>query len=132
MDINGYPLILMDTAGLRSKTSDLIEKEGMRRAMESIQNADLILFVIDVTKFLTKNNFQIFFEEYLKDLNLENLNLGTKKYVIILNKMDLVQKNNEFLNKLIEENKNIIKISCKTNYGFENLMDEMTQNIENM
>ncbi len=45
--IGGIPFELIDTAGLRSTTSDAIEEEGMRRARDAITRADHVLFVVD-------------------------------------------------------------------------------------
>jgi len=47
VQIEGVPVELIDTAGLRAETFDVIESEGMRRAREAIARADLLLFMID-------------------------------------------------------------------------------------
>jgi tRNA modification GTPase len=49
IEIDGLPITLIDTAGLRAAdaTHDAIEIEGMRRARAEIESADLVLFVID-------------------------------------------------------------------------------------
>ena len=47
LEIDGVPVELVDTAGLRDETCDAIEAEGMRRAREAIARADHVLFVID-------------------------------------------------------------------------------------
>jgi tRNA modification GTPase len=47
IEIDGVPVELIDTAGLRDETSDAIEAEGMRRARAAIARADLLLFVVD-------------------------------------------------------------------------------------
>jgi tRNA modification GTPase len=47
IDIDGLPLHLVDTAGLRAGASDEIEREGMRRARAEMTRADRVLFVID-------------------------------------------------------------------------------------
>ena len=47
IQIDGMPLHLVDTAGLRDDTGDAIEREGMRRARAEMQRADRVLFVID-------------------------------------------------------------------------------------
>src|SRR5579872_5419604 len=46
LDLDGYPLTLLDTAGLRDSTEP-VEQEGMRRARERAESADLVLWVID-------------------------------------------------------------------------------------
>ncbi len=48
MDINGYPVVIADTAGLR-QTDEVIEAEGVRRAKKRAKEADLILAVYDAS-----------------------------------------------------------------------------------
>jgi tRNA modification GTPase len=45
--IDGMPLHVLDTAGLRGEAADLVEEEGMRRAQAEMARADRVLFVID-------------------------------------------------------------------------------------
>jgi len=47
VEIDGIPVELVDTAGLRDTTADAIEAEGMRRARAAIARADLLLFLVD-------------------------------------------------------------------------------------
>jgi len=48
IDIDGMPLHVLDTAGLRHAAHDEVEAEGIRRAQVEMQRADRVLFVIDV------------------------------------------------------------------------------------
>jgi tRNA modification GTPase len=48
LDLGGYPLTVLDTAGLRD-SSDPVEQEGVRRARERAAEADLVLWVVDAT-----------------------------------------------------------------------------------
>jgi tRNA modification GTPase len=50
IEVDGVPVELIDTAGLRDETRDAIEAEGMRRAREAIGSADHVLFVIDAAE----------------------------------------------------------------------------------
>lgn len=47
LDLDGLPVTVLDTAGLRAGSGDAIEREGMRRAMQEMARADRVLFVID-------------------------------------------------------------------------------------
>jgi tRNA modification GTPase len=47
LDLDGYPVNLIDTAGLREASDDPIEQEGMRRALEQAARANLVLWVAD-------------------------------------------------------------------------------------
>lgn len=72
----GISLILMDTAGIHN-TSDKVEQIGVERAKKTIEQADLILFVLDASRKLSDEDYNI-------------AKLATRKPVIILwNKTDL-------------------------------------------
>ena len=47
LDLHGYPVNLIDTAGLRETSDDPVEREGMRRAREQAARADLVLWLVD-------------------------------------------------------------------------------------
>src|SRR5712691_1645238 len=47
LDLAGYPVNLLDTAGIRAASDDPIEREGMRRARESAGRANLVLWVVE-------------------------------------------------------------------------------------
>src|SRR3954469_1065864 len=47
LDLDGYPVNLLDTAGIRESAEDPIEREGMRRAREAAGRADLVLWLVD-------------------------------------------------------------------------------------
>jgi len=47
IDLDGLPLHLVDTAGLRADSGDAIEREGIRRARDEMTRADRVLFLID-------------------------------------------------------------------------------------
>jgi tRNA modification GTPase len=49
LDLGGYPVTVLDTAGLRD-TADPVEQEGVRRARERAETADLVLWVVDATR----------------------------------------------------------------------------------
>lgn len=74
--INGIALNIIDTAGIR-ETDDIVEKIGVDRAIDSIDDADLILFVIDSSSPLDEND--LFIIDQIKD----------KKALVLLNKSDL-------------------------------------------
>jgi tRNA modification GTPase len=47
LDLDGYPVNLLDTAGVRETSDDPVEREGIRRAREAAGRADLVLWVVD-------------------------------------------------------------------------------------
>jgi tRNA modification GTPase len=50
LDLGGYPINLVDTAGIREASQDPVEREGMRRARAAAARADLVLWVVDATE----------------------------------------------------------------------------------
>ena len=114
ININGVSLNIVDTAGIRN-TDDIIEKMGVDKAKNFIHTADLIIYVVDGTTALDKNDLEIM--ELIKD----------KKAIVLLNKIDLdiITDEEELKNRLSHP---IIPISAKENKGiveFEQLILDM-------
>ena len=76
LNIRGIPLRLLDTAGLRA-TQDRIEGEGIRRTEDAIAEADVLLLVLDGAEEITDEDRAVF-ETY-----------GSRKHLLVMNKMDL-------------------------------------------
>lgn len=76
VNVNGIPLKLTDTAGIR-ETEDIVEKIGVERSREALQNAELILYLLDHTTGFSEEDKDI--------LN----NLKERNVIIIVNKTDL-------------------------------------------
>jgi tRNA modification GTPase len=86
IQIDGLPLHVIDTAGLR-KSDDVIEQEGVRRAWKEIEKCDRLLYVID-----SQNN-----EELPDDIQQQlpdNIGLS-----VVFNKTDLSGKDNRVIEK---------------------------------
>lgn len=79
VSIDGVPLKIVDTAGIR-ETEDLVEKIGVDRAKETIEEADLIIVVFDASRDLTEEDYEI--------IGL----VKERKSIVILNKTDLPSK----------------------------------------
>lgn len=110
--IRGIPLKIVDTAGIR-KTKDKIEEIGVEKAIKVAKDADLILAIFDNTKDLS--------EEDLKIISL----LKDKNAIILLNKIDVIDKNLENVEELKNTGKKIIKISAKNRNGIDELYEEI-------
>lgn len=111
--VQGIPLKLIDTAGIRN-TNDKIEEIGVKRALKLAEDADLIISIFDGSKKLEKEDYEIL--EIIKD----------KNSIIINNKVDLEnsQINAEIFKKY---NKTIIDISTKEKVGINRLYDEIVK-----
>jgi len=106
--LDGYMLNIIDTAGIRD-TSDVVESIGVEKSLSLIDKSDLVLFML--------NNNQNLNEEDLKILN----KLKDKKYIIIINKIDLDKKLD--ISKLDKDK--IINISVKNNIGIDLLKEKI-------
>ncbi len=78
-NLGGIPLILMDTAGIR-ETEDMVEKIGMEKTREAVQEADLILYVLDIVQGITEED-EAFIRQYPAD-----------KIIVLANKIDLMKE----------------------------------------
>jgi tRNA modification GTPase len=109
--IDGVLFKLIDTAGLRA-TYDQLESEGIKRSYEKIEEADLILYLIDASKPIDANEIKAI--ETLKEKNRE------AKFLLVLNKSDL-SCNGEVKVETIEA----IRISARTREGIDALKQTM-------
>ncbi|QLK86926.1 tRNA uridine-5-carboxymethylaminomethyl(34) synthesis GTPase MnmE [Staphylococcus sp. 17KM0847] len=79
VNVRGVPLKLVDTAGIR-ETEDIVERIGVERSRKALQEADLILFVLNNNEALTLEDRQLY--EVIKDEDV----------IVIINKTDLERK----------------------------------------
>ena len=101
INIKGIPVLIIDTAGIHI-TPDKIEQEGIKRAKKILQQADIILQVIDSSKNI---------EQQLSSLS--DLPFSKRK-LIVYNKADIATVKRDF-------KENEIQLSAKTTLGFEAL-----------
>lgn len=112
--INGIPLKLIDTAGIR-QAKDEVEKIGIAKTREIAKEAELIIAIFDSTKELTKEDIEIL--ELIKN----------KKSIILLNKIDLKSTLQADDNRFKQASNHIIKISAINYVGIEELYKEITE-----
>lgn len=114
INLDGIGIHIIDTAGIR-ETEDIVEKIGVDRAMKQAQEADLILYVVDSSKPLNKDDYSI--------MEL----MSSKKFIILLNKSDLnTVVSVEDLEKICKNDKEhyvIIQTSMKDETGIDQLED---------
>ena len=113
ISIRGIPLNIIDTAGIR-KTDDIVEKIGVDKSLKEIEDADLILYIIDSSIKLDENDEKII--QMIKD----------KKVIILRNKSDLenIITEDDIKNRL---DKPVISISAKNKDGFDEFYDLLNQ-----
>lgn len=111
--LRGLTLQMIDTAGIR-KTGDKIEQIGVERAKQMMEEADLILYVIDASSALDENDKEIM--PLLKE----------KRVIVLLNKTDLQERiTAEEVQRFLE--KPVIRISAKEEKGLSELADKIEQ-----
>ena len=124
LDFNGYPIILNDTAGIRSAKSE-IEKIGIKRALEKAEKSDLILILSDDENFavselkISSNHFLIHTKSDLGRLSRQDVHeISVKKEIgidqLIKNIVDYLQSLTPKENALLTRERHIqaVKKSC--------------------
>ncbi len=111
LNIDGYPVIISDTAGIRD-SKDEIEKKGIKLSLNRAEEADLKLVVVDA-----KNPD---FTDVLKGLLDENA-------ILVINKSDLLEKD---IDPEIKKTNHVL-ISIKENKNIEELILKIKNNLKN-
>lgn len=110
IEFNGLPICFIDTAGLR-ETEDPIEKIGIERSWSEIDQADVILHVLDAQNGKTMEDRKI----------AERFPGGTYR-VSVFNKVDLLNRQNE-----VTKDKEGVFVSAKTGQGIEQLLGNLVE-----
>ena len=123
LNIDGILFRFIDTAGLR-ETTETVEKIGIERTFKKISEASIVLGMIDLTRGFETTC------ETVREI-IAKVDFNTQKLVILLNKTDISEVNNnvstsnfivsELENKGVRENVAIIPISAKTGAGIREL-----------
>lgn len=106
--LKGIPLNIIDTAGIR-KTSDVIEQIGVKKSLSLINEADLVLVVLNGNEELTSEDLEIL--DKTKD----------KTSIVVINKSDLPQK----INKDLLTNRIVVESTTTNEFGLENLKSKI-------
>ena len=111
LNIDGYPVIISDTAGIRD-SKDEIEKKGIKLSLKKAENADLKLVVVDAKTI----DLSGFLNEFLKNDS-----------ILVVNKSDLLHKElSPDIKKL-----NHVLISLKDNLNIDKLIEKIKENLKN-
>ncbi|AQS12252.1 tRNA modification GTPase MnmE [Clostridium saccharobutylicum] len=109
INLDGIPIRITDTAGIRD-TEDAVEKIGVQKSKEKIEEADLIILMLDTSREIDNEDKAI--TDFIKN----------KKYITLLNKVDL---NGKLPEDLAESLDNKIEVSAKTGFGLDTLKEEI-------
>lgn len=108
--LDGILLNIIDTAGIRS-TEDIVEKLGVEKSLSMIDDADLVIVVLNNNESLTKEDEEIL--EKTKD----------KERIIVINKNDLEKK----ININSKELKNIVYTNTNSTEGIKALKEKIIE-----
>uniref|UniRef100_A0A673AL26 5-taurinomethyluridine-[tRNA] synthase subunit GTPB3, mitochondrial n=1 Tax=Sphaeramia orbicularis TaxID=375764 RepID=A0A673AL26_9TELE len=131
LDVGGFPILLSDTAGLRD-SPDLVEREGVRRARERVEQADLTLVVVDGSHLPPDDGeAAVFLQDHLSGV------LPTQdQCLLVLNKVDLLTE--ETKQKLEADLSRVpglpplCFISCHTNEGLQHFLTELHNRVKTL
>ena len=112
---DGLPLVLIDTAGIRD-TEDKIEKIGIDKSKEKLNQADMVLFIVDGSQDLSGEDKELLFL------------VKQKPHIILINKSDLLQKVSKEQFPDIDE-KDIIVISAKEKLGWQEFSERLKEKV---
>ncbi len=120
IDIDGVPVQLTDTAGVRD-ARDAIESMGVARTQRAVTDADLVVLVIDGSQDLTREDHRILSET---DLH---------RTLVVLNKNDLSTFDNETFLRALNDRKalDVVSISAKTGAGVDDLRKAIMRQFSN-
>jgi tRNA modification GTPase len=113
INLDGMPLHIIDTAGLRN-SPDVVEQEGMRRAQHEIAQADIVLLMCDAT-----------LNQMVPDIALENISANAA-VIMLRNKIDLTK---EAPGLITENGVTTISLSAKSGNGIELLKNYIKNSV---
>ena len=114
LDIEGYPVTMIDTAGLR-ESDNVVEREGIRRALEKSENADLLIEVVDGTH------------------PEERVELSSHaRRMVLFNKQDRIDSDPFHANGKGDDKEMVFSASVKTGKGMDFLYDSFVKQIESL
>lgn len=114
LNIEGMPFLLLDTAGIR-ETEDIVEKIGVERSKESIEQADIILMLIDSSRGLDQ-----------EEIDLMNEIKG-RQVIFVLNKTDLPPAITQEMLGTYTGDHPVVSISAMKQDGLNELRQAMKQ-----
>ena len=109
ISLDGIPIKITDTAGIR-ETDDVVEKIGVERSREKINEADLVILMLDRSRELEDEDREIIDS------------ILSKNYIVLVNKVDLDSKINE---DELKDLNNKIYVSAKEEIGLDKLKEKI-------
>lgn len=114
VNVRGIPLKLVDTAGIR-ETEDIVEKIGVERSRKILQEADLVLFMLNYNEPLSEDDKIIF--NMIEDMNS----------IVVINKTDLPKNIDMEAVHAYVKDQNVIATSLINDEGIEKLESALAE-----
>jgi tRNA modification GTPase len=122
VNIDGILLKLIDTAGIRD-TSDVVEKIGVDKARSSMEDADLVMLILDGSQELTDSDRSLI-DEVAGRKAVYIINKSDKEQILTAEKLVEILRNEKHKNPILSDEKfRVVEISAKTSAGLDNLRD---------
>ena len=118
VNYNDKSFYLIDTGGISLENGDF-DKDILMQAELAIDEADIILFVVDGLEELDKT------DHYIKDL----LHKQTKEVIVVVNKLDNSKRMDNIYNFYELGFSKVMGVSAEHNLGFKELLDEITNDL---
>ncbi|XP_076134519.1 5-taurinomethyluridine-[tRNA] synthase subunit GTPB3, mitochondrial [Alosa pseudoharengus] len=133
VDIGGFPVLLSDTAGLRD-TVDSVEREGVRRARERVQQADLALVVVDSSQLPRDPRHIVAHLDGQLGEVLSGQQASQLSCLLVLNKSDLLSKEQcRSIQSALRESSDLppaCLLSCHTNGGVNGFLSALKNAVQ--
>ena len=117
INIGNIVLNVSDTAGIR-ETDDIVEKIGVKKSIEKINEADLAIYLLNVEDKIEDKDLEILSKIKNKDVKL----------IVVINKIDKKEKSKfDTIMEQLEELKieNVVQMSIINNYGIDELKEKI-------
>lgn len=147
-DVAGWPVLLADTAGLRSADDDdavdVVEREGIERARRWADDADLVIVVMDAERLRERKdgaNVQRAFAEYLREIGMSGFMhqndvdaLQRRRILHVVNKIDLLSADeaNEWQTSNHSNNNDVLFVSCLHELGMLEAVQRIAGELESL
>ncbi|ERE87155.1 tRNA modification GTPase GTPBP3 [Cricetulus griseus] len=122
VDLAGFPVLLSDTAGLREGVG-AVEQEGVRRARQRLEQADIILGVLDASDLASPSS-RSFLDTVVAPLVAQSPDSVVQRLLLLLNKSDLLPASALAGDTTLLETPHLL-LSCHTGAGLEGLLQAL-------
>uniref|UniRef100_A0A8I5R630 5-taurinomethyluridine-[tRNA] synthase subunit GTPB3, mitochondrial n=1 Tax=Papio anubis TaxID=9555 RepID=A0A8I5R630_PAPAN len=124
VDLAGFPVLLSDTAGLREGVGP-VEQEGVRRARERLEQADLILAMLDASDLASPSSCN-FLATVVASVGARSPSDSSQRLLLVLNKSDLLSPEGPGPRPDLPPH---LLLSCLTGEGLDGLLEALRKEL---